>query len=110
MSRARILDEHGRYHGLRARIVRAFQQIGYDEETLETYDEALRHVDLLLHVPAPPADRDRIAALLHRHQVPALNRADLGQGRCPATARPRPGRVTWQHMVPVIPAVNRLDR
>ena len=38
---AAILDEHGRYHGLRARVVRAFQRLGYDEETLETYDEAL---------------------------------------------------------------------
>ena len=31
---ARILDEHGRYHGLRGRVVRAFQQLGYDAETL----------------------------------------------------------------------------
>jgi len=66
---ARILDVHGRYHGLRARIVRAFQQLGYDQETLGIYDEALRHGDLLLHVPARPADRLRIAALLQRHQV-----------------------------------------
>jgi hypothetical protein len=66
---ARILDEHGRYHGLRARVVRAFQRLGYDEETLETYDEALRHGDLLLRVPARPADRRCIAALLQRHQV-----------------------------------------
>jgi len=66
---ARILDAHGRYHGLRARIVRAFQQIGYDENTLAIYDEALGHGELVLRVPARPADRDRIAALLHRHQV-----------------------------------------
>lgn len=66
---ARILDAHGRYHGLRARIVRAFQQIGYDENTLAIYDEALGHGELVLHVPSPPADRDRIAGLLHRHQV-----------------------------------------
>ena len=66
---AAILDEHGRYHGLRARVVRAFQRLGYDEETLETYDEALRHGDLLLRVPARPAERRRIAALLQRHQV-----------------------------------------
>ena len=58
---ARILDAHGRYHGLRARIVRAFQQIGYDE--------ALGHGELVLRVPARRAGRDRIAALLHRHQV-----------------------------------------
>ncbi|HYX62477.1 MAG TPA: hypothetical protein VE888_26070 [Streptosporangiaceae bacterium] len=66
---ARILDAHGRYHGLRARMVRAFQQIGYDENTLAIYDEALGHGELVLHVPARPAARDRIAALLHRHQI-----------------------------------------
>ena len=66
---ARILDAHGRYHGLRARIVRSFQQIGYDGNTLAIYDEALGHGELVLRVPAPPADRDGIAALLHRHQV-----------------------------------------
>ena len=58
---ARILDEHGRYHGLRARIVRAFQRLGYDE--------ALRKGDLLLHVPAQPAERRRIAGLLQRRHV-----------------------------------------
>jgi hypothetical protein len=66
---ARILDAHGRYHGLRARIVRAFQQLGYDETTLAIYDEALRDGDLLLHVPARPEDSGRIAALLQRHHV-----------------------------------------
>ena len=66
---ARILDAHGRYHGLRARIVRAFQQLGYDGNTLAVYDEALGHGELVLHVPAPPADHSRIAALLQRHQV-----------------------------------------
>ena len=54
---ARILDEHGRYHGLRGRIVRAFQRLGYDETTLAIYDEALRQGDLLLHVPARPVRR-----------------------------------------------------
>ena len=66
---ARILDAHGRYHGLRARIVRAFQQLGYDGNTLAVYDEALGHGELVLHVPASPADRSRIAALLQRHGV-----------------------------------------
>jgi hypothetical protein len=66
---ARILDAHGRYHGLRAHIVRAFQNLGYDQETLEIYDEALKSGDLLLRVPARPQDRYRIAALLQRHDV-----------------------------------------
>ena len=66
---AAILDEHGRYHGLRGRVVRAFQSLGYDAETLQIYDEALRHGDLLLHVPSRPVDRYWIGALLQRHQV-----------------------------------------
>ena len=49
--------------------MRAFQRLGYDEETLEIYDEALRDGELVLHVPARPADSARIAALLLRHQV-----------------------------------------
>jgi hypothetical protein len=66
---ARILDEDGRYHGLRARIVRTLQRMGYDGTTLAIYDEALRKGDLLLHVPVRPKDRSRIAALLQRHGV-----------------------------------------
>lgn len=66
---AAILDEHGRYHGLRGRIVRAFQRLGYDETTLEIYDEALRDGDLLLQVPVRPAGRRRVVALLQRHHV-----------------------------------------
>jgi hypothetical protein len=66
---ARILDEHGRYHGLRGRVVRTVQRLGYDETTLEIYDEALNAGDLLLHVPARPADRDRIVEVLQRHYV-----------------------------------------
>jgi hypothetical protein len=66
---AAILDEHGRYHGLRGRIVRAVQRLGYDEETLAIYGEALRDGDLLLRVPSPPAQRYHIATLLQRHRV-----------------------------------------
>ena len=66
---AHILDEHGRYHGLRGRIVRAFQRLGYDETTLEIYDEALRNGDLLLQVPVRPADRHNVAGLLQHHRV-----------------------------------------
>jgi hypothetical protein len=66
---ARILDEYGRYHGLRARIVRAFQLLGYDQTTLAIYDEALRKGDLLLRVPAQPAQRLRVVALLQHHHL-----------------------------------------
>jgi len=66
---ARILDEYGRYHGLRARIVRTFQLLGYDQTILAIYDEALRKGDLLLQVPAQPAQRHPVVALLQHHYV-----------------------------------------
>jgi hypothetical protein len=66
---AAILDEHGRYHGLRGRVVRAFQRLGYDGITLEIYDEALRAGDMLLQVPVRPKERRRVAELLQHHHV-----------------------------------------
>jgi len=75
---ARILDEHGRYHGLRGRVVRTLQRLGYDETTLAIYDEALNDGDLLLQVPVRPAERRRIVALLQRHDVHDLGY--FGQG------------------------------
>jgi len=66
---AHILDMDGRYHGLRGRVVRTLQRLGYDGTTLAIYDEALTDDDLLLRVPVRPADRTRIAALLQRHGV-----------------------------------------
>ena len=66
---ARILDADGRYHGLRGRVVRTMQRFGYDATTLDLFDDALRDGDLVFHVPARPADRYRIGALLQRHQV-----------------------------------------
>ena len=66
---AAILDEHGRHHGLRGRVVRAFQRLGYDGTTLAIYDEALSSGDMLLQVPVRPAQRRRIAELLQHHHV-----------------------------------------
>ena len=121
---ARILDAHGRYHGLRARIVRAFQQIGYDENTLAIYDEALGHGELILHGPAPrPAaaasGRCSIATRFtmwatsgqarssSSHPEHGLTWVRAGAQPLPGLA---PGRVTWRRMVPVIPAVNWIAR
>jgi hypothetical protein len=64
-----VLGTHSRYRGLRGRIVRAFQRLGYDETTLAIYDKALTDGDLLLRVLARPAERRGIAALLQRHHV-----------------------------------------
>jgi hypothetical protein len=57
------------YHGLRGRVVRTLQRLGYDGATVAIYDEALGDGDLLLRVPVRPADRYRIVALLQRHRV-----------------------------------------
>jgi hypothetical protein len=63
------LDDHGRCGGLRGRIVRALQRPGYDGTTLVIYDKALTGDDLLLGVPARPAERRGIAALPRRQHV-----------------------------------------
>src|SRR5262249_27552829 len=66
---ARILDAPGPYHRRRARIARAFQRLRQGADALAVSHRARGHGELVLHVPAPPADRRRIAALLQRHQV-----------------------------------------
>lgn len=66
---AAILDEHGEHHGLRGRLIRAFQRVGYDETILSNYAEGVEKGELLLYVPTPPPQRYRIASLLQRHQA-----------------------------------------
>jgi hypothetical protein len=66
---AEILDEDGSHHGVRARLVRGFQRLGYDQTLLAIYDEALRKGSLVLHVPAMPAASRRVAEILWRHGV-----------------------------------------
>ena len=86
---ARILDKDGRYHGVRARVVRFFQQLGYDQTSLAIYDEALNGGDLVLRVPVRPDDRSGIAALLQRHQVHDV--AYFGPGTFEQFPTPDPG-------------------
>src|SRR4029077_19950763 len=51
---AAILDEHGRYHGLRGRVVRAFQRLGYDGVDPEVFDEAVRARRAMLQASVAP--------------------------------------------------------
>jgi len=82
---ARVLDEYGRYHGLRGRVVRTLQGFGYDGTTLAIYDEALRKGDLLL-----------LAALLQRR---------FGSSGCPG-----PRAVSTACRSEVILAIHRHSR
>lgn len=66
---AAILDEHGPLPRAASPGRAGLSAARLRQETLETYDEALRHGDLLLQVPVRPADRYHITALLQRHQV-----------------------------------------
>jgi hypothetical protein len=81
------LDEHGRYRGLRGRIVRAFQRLGYNEMTLAIYDKALTDGDLLLRVPARPTERRGIAAMPQRRDVHDVGY--FGPGDARAVPHPR---------------------
>jgi hypothetical protein len=85
---ARILDAHGRYRGLRARIVRAFQQIGYDENTLAIYDEALGHGELVRRA-RPPVTASRRCCIATRFTMWARTGAGCG---CTPARRPSPRR------------------
>jgi hypothetical protein len=73
--------------------VRAFQRLGYDGITLEIYDEALRDGDLLLRVPARPAERRRVAAMLQHHGVDDVGY--FGPGTFEQFPRPRYGLTVW---------------
>jgi hypothetical protein len=61
---SRILDRTGQEHGLRTRVVRWFQNLGYDENILAVYEEALDDGQSLLTVPCPADSRYRVAGLL----------------------------------------------
>ena len=91
---AHILDEHGRYHGLRGRIVRAFQRLGYDETTLEIYDEALRNGDLLLQVPVRPADRHMWRGCFSTTMFTMW--ATSGPARLSSSLAPMPADLRWR--------------
>ncbi len=48
---AEILDKKGQNHGFLARAVRVIQYLGYEQRTLEDYDQQLRSGYSLLAVP-----------------------------------------------------------
>jgi hypothetical protein len=107
---AAILDEHGRCHGLRGRIVRAFQRVGYGETALAIYDNGRRDGDLLLRVPARPVQR-AVPPPPPRHPRPPAGHACHDS----AMASPRAGTAMSSSspincgLSPAWPGVSRTD-
>jgi nucleotide-binding universal stress UspA family protein len=69
----RILDTDGTRHGPHAKLVRFFQNWGYDDAVLNLYDEGLRKGESVVVIPSTPADKVAIARLLQRHQGHAIH-------------------------------------
>jgi hypothetical protein len=64
---ARIFDEHGAYHGLKARLQRLWQTLGNLENDLAVYGEGLRDGKALLSVGCPPSVVLEAARVLQTH-------------------------------------------
>lgn len=61
---ARILDRTGAEHGLATRIVRFFQNLGYDQSILAVYEGGLLNQEALITVPCSPEGRYQVGRLL----------------------------------------------
>jgi hypothetical protein len=64
---ADILDTTGEEHGFVTRIIRWLQTIGYDQNILAVYEEALDNGEALITVPCAPADSRRLGRLMLPH-------------------------------------------
>jgi hypothetical protein len=59
-----ILDPTGTEHGFATRIMRWLQNLGYDQNILAVYEEALEKGEALITVPCAPEDRHRLSQLM----------------------------------------------
>jgi hypothetical protein len=64
---ADILDTTGEEHDFATRIIRWLQTIGYDQNILAVYEEALDNGEALITVPCASADSRRLGRLLLPH-------------------------------------------
>ncbi len=64
---ARILDSRGTQHGYAAHLVRILQRLGMDENSLDVYDEALRHGETLISIPCASDSARDVAYILENH-------------------------------------------
>jgi nucleotide-binding universal stress UspA family protein len=69
----RILDRDGTAHGRRARLIRFFQNWGYDDAVLNLYDEGLRKGESVLVIPSTQDDRIAYGRLLQQHRGHAIH-------------------------------------
>jgi hypothetical protein len=65
---ARIFDRTGAEHGLRARLTRFVENLGYDQETLSLYDEGVRKGESIVAVPSGPRESAWLGRMLADHE------------------------------------------
>ncbi len=70
---ARILDRDGTGHGWHARIIRFFQNWGYDDALLNLYDEGLRKGQSAVLIPSARDDELALTRLLRQHRGHAIH-------------------------------------
>lgn len=59
----RVLDQPGRVHGLRGRLIRGLQQLGTEEANLDAYAIALRDGRAVLGIATDPRDEVAVETL-----------------------------------------------
>lgn len=64
-----VLDVSGCRHGHWSHLVRTLQRLGYDENTLAGYDEALKNGHVVVHVEVPRSHVAPNVEVLRRHQL-----------------------------------------
>jgi hypothetical protein len=65
---ARILDRTGAKHGLRSRLRRLVENLGYDQEILSLYDEGVRKGESIVAMPAGPNECTFLGQIFADHQ------------------------------------------
>jgi hypothetical protein len=64
-----VLDISGIRHGHWSHLVRTVQRLGYDQNTLVNYDEALKNGHVVVHVSVAKSQVPAHVELLKRHQL-----------------------------------------
>lgn len=68
----RIFDRTGAAHGVRARVIRFFENLGYDQETLSLYDDGVRKGESIVAVPATAHESESLGRVMADHDGHAV--------------------------------------